>query len=140
MEIVYYHDDDLNMCPVKKYLEKFLISEFDKPKIEKQKNHILATIDQKIQFIRENPGRQASFLSTLHNHHFIEIKNKKDRNTLIRILYFIHDNMIILLNAFEKPSKYDTDRIKKEIEKYYQITDVYVDKFKKSNNSYENYN
>ena len=107
--------------------------------MEDRKNHILATIDQKIQFVKENPGRQAPFLSTLHNHNFIEIKNGKDKNTVIRILYFIFDNKIILLNAFEKPSTYDTDKTKKEVEKHYIITDVYVSRFKKTPNSYESY-
>lgn len=139
MEVVYYLDGDLNICPVRKYLKCFFPNKSDSPKTKDRKNSIIATIDQKIQFVKENPGRQASFLSKLHDHNFIEIKNGKDENTVIRILYFIHNNKIVLLNAFEKPNKYDTHKAKKEVEKNYLITDVYVKKFKESPNSYETY-
>ncbi len=139
MEVTYYLDSDLNICPVKKYLECFLPNKFDTSKTTDRKNRILATIDQKIQFVKENPGRQASFLSTLHNHNFIEIKSGKDKNTVIRILYIIYNKKIVLLNAFEKSNKYDTNKAKKEVEKYYLITDVYVENFKRNPSCYESY-
>lgn len=139
MEVTYYLDSDLNICPVKKYLECFLPNKFDNPKITNRKNRILATIDQKIQFVKENPGRQASFLSTLHNHNFIEIKSGKDKNTVIRILYAIYNNKIVLLNAFDKSNKYDTNKEKKEVEKYYLITDEYIENLKRNPSCYENY-
>lgn len=136
MEVVYYFDDDLNVCPVKKYFEEV---KSDNTLDEERKKQILHLIMQKIQFVKENPGGQAKFLSTLHGHNFIEIKTGKDRNTVIRVLYFMYEEKIVLLSAFEKPSKYDTHRIKKEVEKEYKITDVYVKKFKDNSANYEIY-
>jgi len=54
-------------------------------------------------------------------------------------LYFIHDRKIVLLSAFEKPSKYDTNKIKKEVEKEYKNTDIYVKKFKDNITNFEIY-
>jgi hypothetical protein len=139
MEVVYYFDNDLNVCPVKKYLECYIPNKSDKSKIKDRKNHILASIDEKIQYVKENPAGQASFLSTLHGHNFIEIKNRKDKNTVIRILYFRHALKIVLLNAFEKSDNYITNKAKKEVDKHYLITDTYVKKFLKKPNSYEPY-
>lgn len=133
MEVVYYLDDGLKMCPVKKYLESLL------PNSLERRIRLLAQIDEKVGFIRENPGKEASFIGTLRGHNFLEIKNGKDENTVIRILYCIHNGKIILLNAFEKPSKYDTNKIKKMVEKLYLVTDTYLVKFKKNPNSYETY-
>ena len=139
MEVVYYFDSDLEICPVREYFKCFIPSESDKVEVKDWKNRILHTIFQKIQFVKENPGKQASFLGTLHNHNCIEIKNGKDNNTVIRILYFIFFDKIVLLHAFEKPNKYDTDKIKKEIDKNYSIADLYINKFKKYPNNYEEY-
>lgn len=133
MEVVYYLDEGLEICPVKKYLENLL------PKSSERRVRLLAQIDQKIKFIRENPGKAASFIGTLHGHNFLEIKNRKDESVVIRILYSIYNGKIILLNAFEKSDKYDTNKIKKMVEKYYLLTDTYLVKFKKNPNSYETY-
>lgn len=133
MEVVYYFDEGSETCPVKEYLAEFL------PGNHVRNLKILATIDQKIKFIQENPGRQASFIGTLHNHNFLEIKNGKDSNTVIRITYFIYNGKIILLNAFEKPSNYDTTRVKKEVEKHYFDADTYLVKFKENPNRYQSY-
>ncbi|MFH1089685.1 MAG: hypothetical protein V1716_04660 [Candidatus Uhrbacteria bacterium] len=138
MEVVYYFDKDLNICPVKKYLERFISSESEKSKESDRKNRILATIDEKIQFIKENPNSRAAFLSPLHTHNFVEIKSRKDKNIVIRILYFFYDHKMILLNAFEKPDNYDTNKIKKEIEKHYIKTDSFIIKFKNTP-TYEKY-
>ena len=139
MDVVYYFDNDLNICPVKRYLEHFIPNKSDKVKAIDRKNHILATIDQKIQYLKENPKRKASFLKSLQGYGFIEIKNRKDKNTVIRILYFQHSSKIVLLNAFEKPDNYDTNKVRKEIKKHYAITKTYVEKFIKNPNNYEKY-
>lgn len=140
MEVIYYFDDDLKFCPVKKYLEHFMANKSDGSKIKERKQRILVTIDAKIQHVKENPNDiSASFLSPLHGHNFIEIKTSKNQNTTIRILYTRDNLKIVLLNAFEKPANYDTTKIKKEIEKHYAITDLYVKKYKKNKQNYEKY-
>ncbi|EKD94359.1 MAG: hypothetical protein ACD_26C00096G0002 [uncultured bacterium] len=139
MEVVYYFDEELQLCPVKKYLERFLIDEFDTERIKNKKKNILALIYKKVQYIKDNPTESAGFLKTLHNHNFIEIKSRKNKNVVIRILYSRCNSKIVLLNAFEKPDNYDTDKIRKDVEKYYITTDKYLENFKNNPNSYENY-
>ncbi len=70
---------------------------------------------------------------------FFQIRAGKDGKILIRILYFCCEDLIILLNAFEKPNNYKTDREKKKIEKEYKTTSKYLDKFKLNTKNYEKY-
>jgi len=115
MEVVYYFDNDLNLCPVKKYLEL-------KDLNPDRKLRILAELDQKIEYVRQNDGRPMPPISEpLHNYSFFEIKTRKDRNIVIRVLYFRYKSQIVLLNAFEKPDNYNTTKEKKIIEKYYKF-------------------
>jgi len=139
MEVIYYFDNDLKMCPVKKYLERFITNKSDGNKPKERKQRILAEIDEKIQHIKENPNNvSAAFLGTLHGHNFIEIKTRKDSRTVIRILYTRDNFKIVLLNAFEKPDNYDTNKVRKVIEKHYTVTDSYLRKYKKYK-KYEEY-
>lgn len=132
MEIVYYFDNDLNLCPVKKYIEDYL------PITSGRNLAIITNIDEKIRHIQENPCKPAGFISKLHGYNSIEIKHRKDKDIVIRILYFIHGRKIVLLNAFEKPDNYKK-RIEKELDKYYLLADIYIEKFKKTPNFYEEY-
>jgi hypothetical protein len=133
MEIVYYFDDILSVCPVKQYLYSIKLS-YDR------KLRLLAEIDQKIRFVATNNGRPIPPISLpLHNYNFFEIKSRKDKNTVIRILYFRYKNLIVLLNAFEKPDNYDTGKERRAVEKYYKITNNYHQKFINNPNNYEKY-
>ncbi len=69
---------------------------------------------------------------------FFEIKTRKNKNIVIRILYFCYMNKIVLLNAFEKPDNYKSNREKKKIIKHYNVSQEYLNKFK-LNNNYEKY-
>ena len=67
----------------------------------------------------------------------------KDGSNLIRILYFGYmRDKLILLNAFEKPEKYDK-KLKKQIEsKIANIlnqTKIYYENFINNNKNYEKY-
>jgi hypothetical protein len=133
MEVVYYFANDLNLCPVKKYLELKGVS-------SDRRLRILAEIDQKIEYVRQNDGRPTPPISEpLRDYSFFEIKNRKDKNIVIRVLYFRYKNQIVLLNAFEKPDSYSTNKDRKIIEKYYQLTDNYYNQFKINPKSYEKY-
>lgn len=57
---------------------------------------------------------------------------------VIRILYFCCINKIVLLNAFEKPDNYKSNKEKRRIIKYYDVSQKYLNKFK-LNNYYEKY-
>ena len=64
MEVVYYFNNDLNFCPVKKYLELKGVS-------QDKKIRILAEIDQKICYVRQNEGRPTPPISEpLRNYSF----------------------------------------------------------------------
>lgn len=133
MEVIYYFDNNLNLCPVKKYLELTDV------KIDR-KLRILAELDQRIEYVKQNEGRPAPPISfPLHNYSFFEIKTRKDKNIVIRVLYFRYEDKIVLLNAFEKPDNYNTDRERKIIEKYYNLTNNYYNKFKLNPKNYERY-
>lgn len=133
MEVVYYFDSGLNLCPVKKYLEL-------KSLVKDKKLRILAELDQKIEYVRQNEGRPTPPISEpLHNYNFFEIKTRKDRNVVIRVLYFRYKNFIVLLNAFEKFDNYHTTKEKKIVERYYNITEVYYQNFISNQNKYEKY-
>jgi hypothetical protein len=133
MEVVYYFDSDLNLCPVKKYLEL-------KGLTKDKKLKILAELDQKIEYVLQNEGRPVPPISEpLHNYNFFEIKTRKDRNIVIRVLYFRYKKFIVLLNAFEKSDNYHTAREKKTVERYYNITNVYYQNFILNQNKYEKY-
>ncbi|MEI7452416.1 MAG: hypothetical protein WCK37_04430 [Candidatus Falkowbacteria bacterium] len=133
MEIVYYFDDVLVICPVKHYLYSIKLS-------HDRKLRLLAEIDQKIKFVAINNGRPTPPISLpLHNYNFFEIKSRKDKNTVIRILYFRYKNVIVLLNAFEKPDNYTTNKERAAIEKYYETTNDYYRKFINNPNNYERY-
>ena len=116
MEVIYYKDAS-GKCPVKDYL-RCLSSELS------GKIKLLVDIEAKIQYLRfNNPCPPAS---PLHGHEFLEIKHRRDKNTVIRILFFIHKDKIVLLNVFEKPDNYKEQRMKKKIESYYNKTDKYL--------------
>lgn len=133
MDIVYYYDDVLGFCPVKKYLE---LNDFSCNKRLK----LLAEIDQKINFIKENNGKPIlPIAKPVHFYEFFEIKTRKNKNIVIRILYFCYMNKIVLLNVFEKPDNYKSNREKKKIIKHYEISQKYLNKFKLNNNNYEEY-
>jgi len=70
---------------------------------------------------------------------FFEINTRKDKNIVIRVLYFRYRNQIVLLNAFEKSDSYNTARARKTIEKHYDLTNSYYNQFKINPKNYEKY-
>jgi len=46
---------------------------------------------------------------------------------------------MVLLNAFEKPAHYNTEKERRKTEKYYNKTDEYRNKFIKNQKNYEKY-
>lgn len=140
MEIVYFYDKDLQNCPVKEYLKQYRENQGDKEAIIKRKQKILANIDAKIQYVKDNEGRPTPPISKpLHGYSFFEILNPKDKVTVIRILYFRYQEKIILLHAFEKPANYDTSREKKTVDKQNRIGEKYLNSFKLNPKKYEKY-
>ncbi|HOI97870.1 MAG TPA: hypothetical protein PLA19_05200, partial [Candidatus Pacearchaeota archaeon] len=107
MNIVYYYDPNLKSSPVKRYLNQFDLG------VAKDLA-LLAAIDSKIIFLscqKSHPHPPIS--KPLHDYNFFEIRHRKNKNILIRVIYFCCDERMILLNAFEKPDNYDSQKIKK---------------------------
>lgn len=69
----------------------------------------------------------------------IFLKFVTEKNILIRVIYFCCDERMILLNAFEKPDNYDSQKIKKNIEKIFDTTARYRQEYLKNKNLYEDY-
>lgn len=140
MDVVYYFDEDLDLCPVKRYFEGFVAKRDDKDSVKDHKKSIMSNIDQKIQYVKENPTNLAAgFIGSMRGYNFLEIKSRKDSKILIRILYYRHESQIVLLNAFEKPSNYHNQKDKKDIEREYEKTDNYLKKFLNNPSNYEKY-
>ncbi len=140
MEVVYYFDENIKRCPVKEYLKQYLTIEKDNLSIIKRRQKILADIDAKINFVKENEGRPIPPISKpLHGYSCFEILNPKDSKTVIRILYFRYKNMIVLLHAFEKPASYNTEKERKRIDKQNKIGEKYLNIFKLNPKCYEKY-
>ena len=143
MEIVYYYSNDFKFAPVKQFLSKYSLKSSD---TEKQRNHkikILAFIDQTIKFIVENKGRPVPPIAkSIKGYKFHEMRIK-DESKLIRILYFCyHQEKLVLLNAFEKPTLYEKvlkRKINKEITKILEQTKMYYQNFIENNQNYEEY-
>jgi len=140
MEIVYFHHQDFDICPVKEYLSQYLAEAKDREVIVKRKHKILADIDAKINYISVNGGRPVPPIAKpLRGYSCLEILNPKDQNTLIRILYFVCQNKMVLLHAFEKPAHYRTKKERQRIEQQNSIGEKYLHIFKLNPNNYERY-
>ncbi len=133
MNIVYYYDPDLKFCPVKQYLSHLNFG------VAKDVV-LLATIDSKIIFLsRQKNHPHPPISKSLHNYNFFEIRHRKNKNILIRVIYFCCEGKMVLLNAFEKPDNYNSQKIKKDIGKILDISANYRQKYLKNKNLYEDY-
>lgn len=135
MQVVYYHNRKRKYSPVKKYLEAYSDA------ANERNVKIIAGIYAKIKFIQDKDGRpQPPTAKPLRGYSFFEILNPKDAKTVIRILFFRHQDKMVLLHAFEKPTreKY-TDKEWKEIDSELKIGEVYQQDFISNPNSYEEY-
>lgn len=139
MKIVYYWDECSDLCPVKKYLEQYILDQNDSEKQETDKLSILADIHNKIIFAADNYGKDAAFIRKLSGYGLIEIRQRKNKHILIRIVYARYDSRIVLLHAFEKPDNYDTSRIVQENDKEILKAKEYFEKFKFNPKLYEEY-
>ena len=116
IKVVYYYNKEKNECPVKAYLFKHCSKNIN----------VLIDIDRKIEYVSNNNGRSDGTISkSLHGYNFFEIRKRKDSKTLIRICYFCHLNMMVLLHAFEKSDNYDTNRVRDKVDREYKISEKY---------------
>ncbi len=135
MEIVYYYDKEKKQCPFNKFLQE-KINECSTLS-EKRKKEIGIDLIRKISYIKERNGKpDGGIAKRVKGYGFHQIRQAKDKHTVIRILYFCYDNLVVLLYAFEKPRAYNDKKTKAEIKKHYKETSKYCEKFKKNPKSY----
>jgi hypothetical protein len=140
MEPVYYRDASLGCCPVKKYLKRYIKNDADKPKERNRKYKVLAELNMRIQYVLQNNGITAPpLIKKLSGYDYFEIRSKKNHNILIRVFWFRHGDMIVLLNALEKPENYTGERENMRIKKELDVTQTYLNKFKINPKLYEKY-
>lgn len=122
MKIVYYFNQKLQKAPVKVFLLKYELKDGDSKKQVERKIKMLAFIDETIQFIAVNNGKPVPPIAKpLKGYKFHEMRIK-DRNSLIRILYFCYNqDKLVLLNTFEKPDSYEKGLKKKVDREIYKI-------------------
>lgn len=139
MRAVYYYDDELKYCPVKKYLAQFHLTASDK---SKHKTDQLLRINSKISFVLAHQGVPVPPVSYPldKNYDYFEIKDRKNENILIRVFYFRYQDLIVLLNVLEKPAHYDSSKEKRKIDKCLDKTQIFYQKFKANPYLYEEYN
>lgn len=133
MEVVYYLNKNIGHAPVKKYFT----DNFNPRSIDDIKK--IADVREKIAYADRQNGRpDGNFLKPVHGFGVIEIRARRDENTLIRITYFCHEGRLILLRAFEKSDHYASSKAKKEIEQEYRLSDEAKKDYIK-NKTYEEY-
>jgi len=142
MQIIYYYDAERKLAPVKQFLSKYAISSNDKPNLQEHKLKMLALIDEVIKKAADNKGIVGGNFSELLTGHFQAFRIK-DGSILNRIFYFCyHLEKLVLLNALDKPEKYEKGLKKKVDKKYEEVliqTEEYYRKFINNPKSYEEY-
>ncbi len=137
MEVVYYYDKKTKKYPFNEFLKRSIDNCLDLR--ESQKEKIKIALIQKINKIKEMKGRpDGGIAKPVKGYSFQEILQAKNKDKLIRILYFCYGDLMVLLDGFEKPRRYKGEHNKKKIKRYYNSAQEYYKKFKKDPNSYIN--
>ncbi|MBN2884742.1 hypothetical protein JXE04_02345 [Patescibacteria group bacterium] len=141
MKVVYYFDHDLQYCPVKEYLSRYSLDCRIKSQIKNKNLNLLANIDAKINYVLANFGRPVAPISYSldRNFNFLEIKQRKDKNILIRIFYCCYEDLLVLLACLEKPDNYDNRKTRQKIRRELELVQDFQDKFIANPKLYENY-
>lgn len=141
MKVVYYFDPDLQYCPVKEYLLKYSLDFKANSKLQNKNLNLLANIDAKINYVLANFGRSVAPISSGldKKFNFLEIRQRKDKNILIRIFYCCHEDMMVLLACLEKPDHYSNKKIRQKIRRELELVQNFQDKFIANPKLYEKY-
>ncbi len=143
--IVYYCNPSNKNIPAKLFLDnKYIPLHNDSNNIQEKKIDAYAHIYDIIKHVSENGGHPSisNYTENLSGHKFhqFRIKDKLERGMLIRIPYFVYRNqLLILLNAFEKSDNYDPNKLNRYINVKYNETNIYYKDFVKNPNHYEKY-
>ncbi len=143
LEIVRYRTIS-GFVPINDYFTKFVPASEDKPGQITKKLRAYTRIKTVIIAAAENNGQvRGDFSSDLKGYNFHEFLIRDGTNQ-IRILYFCyHNEKLVLLNGFDKPSLYEKGnkkRVNNFIEKKLAETDKYYNDFINNPKNYENFN
>ena len=141
MKAVYYFDPELNVCPVKEYLSQYYVEDGADTGVRNKNLNLLVNIDSKINYILANFGRHLPPISHNldRNFNFLEIRQRKNKNILIRIFYFRYEEMMVLLGCLEKPDNYDDKKEKNKINRELLLIQSFQNKFVSNPELYEEY-
>ncbi|GEM_PF-1664569 len=122
MNAVYYSDKKTDHCPVKEFLTPYFEAYEDSQEHETMLTNLFGIIQLICE--RKNIPPLGSMAGAIQGYSLFKIKLRKNKNTLIRILYFCHQDKLILLHGFEKPESYSSSRDKERFEdKQFKIAD-----------------
>lgn len=127
MDVVYFHYQKNNRCPVLEYFEQYVVLPGESDRQADRKDEILAKIKARINWLRGNGGNLSPpHAKPLRRWKHCELCIKKDENTVIRINYDRLDGRIYLINAYEKPAKKTNEsKTRKIIDKANEEADYY---------------
>lgn len=144
MKIIYYYNTNLQTAPAKQFLSKYDIKSSDNQKQKNHKDNMVLLIDGVIRKAAENKGIVGGLFSKpLKGMPFQEFRIK-DSDNLNRIFYFCyHQDMLVLLNGFDKPDikgeRKKKRKVNKEEKKILAQTKEYYNDFINNPNNYEEY-
>ena len=140
LKIVYYFDPYLKLCPLERYFASLEPTENSAEHIARRQWKLLADLDNKIKVVAAGGGRPLMPIAMpLKSYPLIEIRQRKSRDVLIRILFFSYRDLMVLLSGFEKPDQYKGSRIKEEIKKEFELARQYRNNFIADQKLYEEY-
>ncbi len=130
MKAVYHHHTAKGHCPVRKFFNQYTDTRGKK---------ILTDIDAKIKHLVSLNGISKNLAKPLTGYSFLQLGIRKTKDILIRINFIRYRDLLVLLHAFEKPSNYDNAKVKKEVDKEYEIAEQHRLNFISNPQSYEEY-
>lgn len=116
-------------CPVKAYFKPFTTS---------RERKIIADFEAKIQNAVESRG-MTRHLKPLGGYPFKQMEFQRSKAILIRIIVYRHQDLLVLLHAFEKPARYDTKKAERKVNNEYVKAEENRQDFISKPHSYEEY-
>jgi hypothetical protein len=140
MDLIQYRPGGWPIGPVQQYWNELKPLPADPLHIVNKKIDLRTLLNDKIQYVKDRDARpEPPHASPLQGYSFAEIKCRRTAKVLIRIPFFRHNNSMVLLHAFEKPSSYDGKKEKKEVTKEFEIAKEYQEDFIRNPTHFEPY-
>ncbi len=140
MLVIQYKQRGSTIGQIKKYLQSLYPGPDDSDPIKRKKIRLLANIHAKVEYIRSLGAiARPPHSKPLRGFAFHEMLLGKDSRTLLRILFFRHEDKMVLLYSFEKPRSYAGTKEEKLVQKEYENAKAYYEDFLRNPTSFEQY-